>query len=156
MAKSRNPLSPIYSFLNNSGSLLSLDLHLFFGRNGYLASGRIPQAAFYQAHSLYNPISINRLLFLLLPSTVLLLDSSRFSHEFGHHASREANVTWQKLAAACICLAQYSAYQFCLFCLQKRTAKVLQMRETGGLSKQQHGTSCTFTPFKVLLSQQFT
>ena len=34
--------------------------------------------------------------------TVLLHASGHFSHEFGHHASREANVTWQKLAAACI------------------------------------------------------
>ena len=43
--------------------------------------------------------------------TVLLHASGHFSHEFGHHASREANVTWQILEAACICLAQYSAYQ---------------------------------------------
>ena len=35
-------------------------------------------------------------------NTVLLLASGHFSHEFGHHAWREANVPWQKLAVACI------------------------------------------------------
>ena len=64
-----------------------------------------------------------------LKITVLLLASSRFSHKFGHHASREAAVTWQKLAAACSDLAQYSANQAKK---QKSTAKVCQMRETGG------------------------
>ena len=32
--------------------------------------------------------------------TVLLLAPGHFSREFSHHALREANVTWQKLAAA--------------------------------------------------------
>ena len=54
---------------------------------------------------------------------MLLLASGRFSHEFGHQASREAAVTWQKLAAAFICLAQISAHQ---------ARKQSHMRETGG------------------------
>ena len=35
-------------------------------------------------------------------NTVRLLASGHISHEFGHFESREANLTWQKLAAACI------------------------------------------------------
>ena len=49
----------------------------------------------------------------IITSTVLLHASGHFSHEFGHHASREANVTWQKLAAAnsMYSLAQLSAHR---------------------------------------------
>ena len=59
-------------------------------------------------------------------NTVLLLASGHFSHEFGHHASREAAVKWQNWAAAC------SAQPHILPIKQESTAKVCQMRETGG------------------------
>ena len=66
-------------------------------------------------------------------NTVLLLASGHFSHEFGHHSSREANFTWQKLAAARIDLPNFLPIQ------QESTAKICQMREVAGQRQAQHG-----------------